>query len=76
MTERYFEPVAKEKNRKMAAKQQRPKQPQSQPDTSSPVKHPLVGRGLHKDENGCVQNQAKILAIIASNSTVGDLTLI
>jgi hypothetical protein len=41
-------------------------------------RHPLVGRGLHyKDERGCVVNQAKILAIVASsNPGVGDLALI
>jgi hypothetical protein len=39
--------------------------------------HPLVGRGLHyRDEQGCVQNQARILAIVPSNSTAGDLALI
>ena len=40
-------------------------------------KHPLVGAGLHyKDEHGRVLNQVSIVAVIPSNSAVGDLALI
>lgn len=40
--------------------------------------HPLVGAGVHyKNEHGCVENQAAIVAIIPSNnSAVGDLALL
>jgi hypothetical protein len=48
----------------------------SKPITTK-AKHPLVGAGLHyKDEDGCVQNQAVILEVVSSGSSVGDLALI
>jgi hypothetical protein len=41
------------------------------------AKHPLVGAGVHcKDKDGCVQNQAVILEVVPSGSSVGDLALI
>lgn len=52
--------------------------PKIKSPASLPLKHQLVGAGLHwKDRNGCVQNQAEIIAIIPSGCTiVGDLALI
>jgi hypothetical protein len=39
--------------------------------------HPLLNAGVHfKDENGCVESQATIAAIISTNSTMGDLALL
>jgi hypothetical protein len=39
--------------------------------------HPLVGCGLHgKNEEGLVEYQARIVAVMPSNSAVGDLVLI
>jgi hypothetical protein len=39
--------------------------------------HPLVGAGVHyKDENGVVQNQAAIVAVIPGGGHLGDLALL
>jgi hypothetical protein len=47
-------------------------------DNDSPTMHPLIGAGLHyKGEDGCVENQGEIIAVIPSNNAaVGDLALI
>jgi hypothetical protein len=50
----------------------------TQSAASSDQQHPLVGCGLHyKTEDGCVKNQASIIAVVPSgNHAVGDLALI
>ena len=65
-----------DKNKNMAIAKNGPAPPREPPPTET--KHPLVGAGLHyKDEDGCVANQAQIVAVFPSNNpSVGDVALI
>lgn len=38
--------------------------------------HPLVGRGVHWWKDGAISHQGCILAVVPSNSTMGDLALV